>query len=140
MSHNKTNSIRFCSQCDNKYYHIIDSEGKLAYYCRVCGFQDANISNEALCVLNTQFQNGNSQNLDNIVNRYTKYDPTLPKIVVKCPNDQCSTNSSYKKNKKDDDEKEGVTDAIYVRYDNVNLKYLYICTVCEHKWKTDDTR
>lgn len=122
-------SIKFCKKCDNKYYHEI-SENKLMYYCRVCGYRDDQLTNEALCVLNTQFTSG-KQNFDHIINKYTKYDPTLPRIMIHCPNDQC------KSNKEKEDQ---TTEAIYVRYDNVNLKFLYICTECEHKWKTDDTK
>jgi DNA-directed RNA polymerase subunit M/transcription elongation factor TFIIS len=119
-------SIQFCKRCDNKYYHKINNNS-LVYYCRVCGYEDTDsISNEAMCVLNTQFQKGANQDFDHVVNRYTKYDPTLPKIMIKCPNDDCKTNESKKE--------DATTEAIYLRYDNVNLKYLYICTVCETKW------
>ena len=124
-------SIRFCTQCDNKNYHRI-AEDTLVYYCRVCGFQDPNISNEALCVLDTQIQTG-VQNFDHIVNRYTKFDPVLPHIYVRCPNDVCKTNN-------DSDKSKQITDAIFIRYDDSKLKYLYICTECDTKWKTDDIK
>jgi len=65
------------------------------------------------------------------VNKYTKYDPTLPHINIKCPNDNCKTNTT--------NNPENVTDAIYLRYDNTQLKFLYICTEpdCNYKWKTE---
>lgn len=121
-------NIKFCEKCDNKYYHRIE-ENQLRYYCRVCGNIEANVTTEALCVLDTQFQQ-NTHNYDFIVNKYTKHDPTLPHIFVRCPNDACETN-------KKESDKEPVTDAIYLRYDNTNLKYIYICTTCDHKWKTE---
>lgn len=122
-------SIQFCKRCDNKYYHRI-SNNSLVYFCRVCNYEDTeSISNEAMCVLNTKFKKG-AQDFDHIVNRYTKYDPTLPKIMIKCPNDECKTNSNQKE--------DAVTEAIYLRYDNVNLKYLYICTTCETKWTNNN--
>ena len=120
-------TIRFCSQCDNKYYHSIE-ENQLKYYCRVCGNTETNVSKEALCVLDTQFQK-DALNFDHLVNRYTKYDPTLPHIFLRCPSDSCKTNTGA--------EPSHVTDAIYIRYDNRNLKFLYICTECDYKWKTD---
>ena len=121
-------NLRFCSKCDNKYYHDI-KENRLNYYCRVCGNTETNISKDALCVLDTQFQK-ETFHFDNLVNRYTKLDPTLPHIYLQCPNDSCKTNQEKT------DEK-NVTDAIYIRYDNKRLKYLYICTVCDHKWKNE---
>lgn len=117
-------TIRFCENCDNKYYHNIENN-QLKYYCRVCGNTETNVAKEALCVLETQFQK-ESYNFDHLINRYTKFDPTLPHIHLQCPNDACKTNKDSH-----------VTDAIYIRYDNKQLKYLYICTECDHKWKNE---
>jgi DNA-directed RNA polymerase subunit M/transcription elongation factor TFIIS len=137
-------NIKFCGKCDNKYYHRIE-EDQLRYYCRVCGNIEANVTTEALCVLDTQFQQ-NTHNYDFIVNKYTKFDPTLPHIFVRCPNDACQTNvetnsetnvETNVETKGSKDSKEKVTDAIYLRYDNTQLKYIYICTTCDHKWKTE---
>ena len=75
--------------------------------------------------IETQFKK-ESHNFDHLVNRYTKFDPTLPHIHLRCPNDSCNTNKE-----------KNVTDAIYIRYDNTQLKYLYICTECDHKWKNE---
>jgi aspartate carbamoyltransferase regulatory subunit len=64
-----------------------------------------------------------------------KLDPTLPRIyTVKCPNDACKTNAS------DESDAKTPTEVIYIRYDDANLKYLYICTTCDHVWRTDDRR
>ena len=136
-------NIKFCGKCDNKYYHRIE-EDQLRYYCRVCGNIEANVTTEALCVLDTQFQQ-NTHNYDFIVNKFTKFDPTLPHIFVRCPNDACTTNSETNgetngekgETKGSENSKEKVTDAIYLRYDNTQLKYIYICTTCDHKWKTE---
>jgi len=142
-------NIKFCGKCDNKYYHRIE-EDQLRYYCRVCGNIEANFTTEALCVLDTQFQQ-NTHNYDFIVNKYTKFDPTLPHIFVQCPNDSCSTNVEANveansetgetggkgKRSEENSNTEKVTDAIYLRYDNTQLKYIYICTTCDHKWKTE---
>jgi len=117
-------TIRFCSNCNNKYYHNIDNN-ELKYYCRVCGNVENNIAKEALCVLDTQFQK-ESNNFDHLVNKYTKLDPTLPHIYLQCPSETCKTNESKK-----------ITDAIYIRYDHQRMKFLYICTECDHKWKNE---
>ena len=32
------------------------------------------------------------------------------------------------------------SDIIYLRYDDENMKYLYICSSCNFTWKTDDKK
>jgi len=125
--------MRFCEKCDNMYYIGINSEdnNKLTYYCRNCGNKDETITEEGLCVLNTQFKKG-EQKFNHIINEYTKLDPTLPRIYnVRCPNTECKTNhSDYGK----------PAEVIYVRYDDDNLKYLYICVECDSTWKTNESK
>jgi DNA-directed RNA polymerase subunit M/transcription elongation factor TFIIS len=119
-------TIRFCSNCNNKYYHNIDNN-ELKYYCRVCGNVEHNIAKEALCVLDTQFQK-ESKNFDHLVNKYTKLDPTLPRInKILCPNPECTTNTEHTER-----------EIIYLRYDDVNIKYIYVCSTCDTVWKTDE--
>ena len=31
-------------------------------------------------------------------------------------------------------------EVIYMRYDDDNMKYLYICVTCDTVWKTDDAK
>jgi hypothetical protein len=117
------------------YYIGIDVEdpNKLTYYCRNCKHKDLTISEEGLCVLNTQLKRG-EQKFNHIVNKYTKLDPTLPRIYnVQCPNPQCKTNHEVSKTEKKS------TEVVYLRYDDDNLKYLYICVECDNTtWKTDE--
>ena len=62
-----------------------------------------------------------------MINKYTKYDPTLPRVSnIKCPKTQCLT-------KQEEDAPK--TEIIYMRYDDVNMKYIYICVHCAHTWK-----
>jgi len=121
-------SIRFCNLCDNKYYHHVEDDS-LVYFCRVCGTVDNMVSDERTCVLNIKYDNKETKPLEYIINKYTKFDPTLPHIYVPCPNEKCD---SYKKDKDGDKH----TDAIYMRCDEQNMTHLYICTVCDHIWKT----
>ena len=118
--------MKFCVQCDNMYYIGIQAEdpNKLTYYCRNCGHKDHTIAEEGVCVLNTHLQRG-EQKFNHILNQYTKMDPTLPRIYnVKCPNAECSTNKS-----------DIAAEVIYFRYDDANLKYLYVCVTCDTSWK-----
>ena len=123
--------MKFCVKCDNMYYIgvDIDDNNKLIHYCRNCKYKDETLTSEGACVLNSQLKKG-EQKFNHIINKYTKLDPTLPRIYnVKCPNAECKTN------------KEGTsTEVIYVRYDDDQLKYLYICSDCDTTWKTNDKR
>ena len=124
-------SIRFCKKCDNKYYHRLqypndtdNGQPTLKFYCHVCWFEDDEIEQNGMCVLDTQ-RHLNVDMFEHVYNPYTKFDPTLPHINIPCPNVACKTN----------EKEEPMTDAVFIRYDSNALKYLYVCTECEHKWK-----
>jgi DNA-directed RNA polymerase subunit M/transcription elongation factor TFIIS len=123
--------MKFCDKCDNMYYIGInaDNQNQLNYYCRYCGNKDETINEEGVCVLNTQFKKG-EQKFNHIINQYTKLDPTLPRIFnMKCPNGECKTNGP---------EHKSPAEVIYMRYDDDNLKYLYMCVECDTTWKSGD--
>jgi uncharacterized protein YdcH (DUF465 family) len=110
----------------------LESSNELIYYCRNCRHKDETITEEGICVLNSQLKK-KEQKFNHIINQYTKLDPTLPRIYnVNCPNPQCKTNHEVSKTEKKP------TEVIYVRYDDDNLKYLYICVECDTTWKTDE--
>lgn len=120
--------MHFCTNCENMYYIRLDSDDghKLIYYCRKCGHEDTTITSENMCVSKEQIRRG-EQRFSNMINEYTKLDPTLPRISsIRCPNAECESNS--------DEEKREV---IYIRYDDTNMKYIYLCAVCNTSWKTD---
>jgi DNA-directed RNA polymerase subunit M/transcription elongation factor TFIIS len=113
------------------YYISIDETDSnvLNYYCRFCGHKDEQITQEGVVVLKTQFKKS-EQKFNHMVNKYTKYDPTLPrKNNMKCPNERCTESASA-----------SASDIIYLRYDDENMKYLYICANCDFSWKTDDNK
>ena len=121
--------MHFCSVCQNMYYIRINAEdtNKLVYYCRNCGQEDnyMNVSDTNVCVSKTNIKK-NEQSFHHIINRYTKLDPTLPRTSkILCPNADCSTNK-----------KEEPREIIYMRYDDINMKYVYLCATCDTTWKT----
>lgn len=123
--------MHFCNICDNMYYIRIaeNDENSLIYYCRNCGNEDNTLINNGLCGLKTQIKREEKKYL-HIINKYTKLDPTLPRINnVKCPNQDCPTNSSTDENKIENE-------VIYIRYDDINMKYIYLCAICDTSWKT----
>jgi hypothetical protein len=226
--------MHFCSNCHNMYYLKIrdDDEGKnsLIYYCRNCGDENTTLTAENICVSETQLRRS-EQKFTHMVNEYTKYDPTLPRInSIKCPNQECISNTQSggatkkttaatskkpmikiksKTTKKDDkteqseepeeqfEEQASVSkeqasvlkeqasvskeqasvlkeqasvlkeqasvlkeqasaqseilakeslnisptnnrEVIYIRYDDINMKYVYLCVHCDTTWKTDN--
>lgn len=155
--------MHFCSECHNMYYLKIKDEDEqdegvdsniLIYYCRNCGHEDTTLSAESICVSDTQFRRS-EKNFTHIVNEFTKYDPTLPRInTIKCPNHECISNTTSMaggaSSSSGNIKKEGKTaldtldkdsdgrEVIYIRYDDVNMKYVYLCVHCNTTWKTDN--
>ena len=210
--------MQFCSQCHNMYYlKISDEDGNigdtLIYYCRNCGHEDTTLSTTNICVSDMQLLTSEKK-YTHIVNEYTKFDPTLPRInTIKCPNQECSSNgftggvgksaskavsaakaeekaskaaekaaskaeekamkaalkAASKTNKKTGLEKvleeqeeieeaqieqaqtlveeaqtlveasgENNREVIYIRYDDTNMKYVYLCVHCDTTWRTDN--
>jgi hypothetical protein len=105
-----------------------DDPNKLVYYCRKCGNEDTTLAADNICVSRIQIKKS-EQSFNHIINKYTKFDPTLPRINnIKCPNHDCITN-------KDGKERE----IIYIRYDDVNMKYVYLCSDCDTVWRINET-
>ena len=203
--------MHFCTNCDNAYYIRIGSGTEdsvaagaadasadattLYHYCRNCGNEEK--INEAICVSKLQLKH-KTQSYSNVINRYTKLDPTLPRINhIKCPNASCLSNppmnlmsagaaflrpsvggsagkkgavAAAKKHKHAQDElvesgsdsdadagadadadagvaapptismqqskQQVMREIIYIRYDEVNMKYVYLCAVCDTLWNT----
>lgn len=131
--------MKFCNICDNMYYIRIDGndteEGgedggeeesnSLVYYCRNCGNKESQIM-DTICISDSRKKSKNNVTIN--INEYTKLDPTLPRINnIPCPNSECVTNTK-------DIEKE----VIYIRYDDTNLKFIYLCAHCNTTWKLNE--
>jgi DNA-directed RNA polymerase subunit M/transcription elongation factor TFIIS len=194
--------MQFCSECHNMYYlKIQDEDGNigntLIYYCRNCGHEDTTLSTTNICVSDIQLRSSEKK-YTHIVNEYTKYDPTLPRInTIKCPNQDCQSNkhsggihsggadpkaksetsaikSAAKKAEKSaikahksaaqaqaslaiaeanleaileqedqqtqaqPDDETNKREVIYIRYDDTNMKYVYLCVHCDMTWRTDN--
>jgi aspartate carbamoyltransferase regulatory subunit len=70
------------------------------------------------------------QSFNHIINKYTKLDPTLPRInTILCPNTDCETNTKNKER-----------EIIYIRYDDMNMKYVYLCSCCDTVWKASEEK
>jgi DNA-directed RNA polymerase subunit M/transcription elongation factor TFIIS len=122
--------MHFCTNCSNMYYIRINSDdpNRLVYYCRKCGNEDKLLGTENVCVSKTQLKKS-EQTFSHIINKYTKLDPTLPRVSnVLCPDPMCPTNKDGKPR-----------EIIYIRYDDSNMKYIYLCSDCDTVWQTNET-
>jgi hypothetical protein len=152
--------MHFCARCDNMYYICIDpgtgtpsdtagsaasaasasasSSSSLVHYCRNCGHREP--VRQEICVSKLQIKHA-AQNYGNIINRYTKLDPTLPRIShVTCPNHLCASNTKEKEKGQGQSQSQSEfqvpREVIYLRYDEENMKYVYLCAVCDALWST----
>tara|TARA_B100001027_G_C16185433_1_gene293495 strand:- start:259 stop:633 length:375 start_codon:yes stop_codon:yes gene_type:complete len=119
--------MEFCDNCDNMLYIKIvpksDDETKtnLTYYCRNCSKEFDNNIKKDKCIYAVDF------NKDNVMknisfNKYTKYDPTLPRTNgLRCINADCPAGAE--------------PEIIYINYDSKNMKYTYMCLDCERAQK-----
>jgi DNA-directed RNA polymerase subunit M/transcription elongation factor TFIIS len=127
--------MKFCVNCDNMYYTRVadgtDSPDMLKYYCLQCGHEkDVQTKYTRVMITNTT---SSKQLASRYINKYTKLDPSLPRITtIDCPNVKCVTNpASHENNTEGDIPKK---DILYIRYDNVNMKFMYLCVHCDHVW------
>ncbi len=123
-----TNTIHFCPTCS--YYLYLqyqpnESDGKdvLFRLCRNCGYKEVESKGGLISEIYVQERSTESYKI--LLNEYTRRDPRLPHIrgVMKCPSGDCPSNAGAKE-----------SDIIYMKYDGVNLLYLYICDVCGYRW------
>jgi DNA-directed RNA polymerase subunit M/transcription elongation factor TFIIS len=136
--------MHFCSVCNNMYYISITQDNEMQYYCRNCGNIDNTIASDNICVSKVNVKHTTTpQSFSQVVNKYTKYDPTLPRIhTIRCPNDECPSNqgkpaSGSGSGSGSSTDKKSTNEVIYVRYDDTNLKYVYLCARCDKVWNTE---
>jgi len=160
------------------YYLKITDDNNLVYYCRNCGHEDTNLPNQTICVYDSHIDNDAEHKLEHVVNEYTKYDLTLPRVSnIQCPNPECvnnrngattaeSINGGYTEGGSSPDKsikyaeqtellsspisskvstknassiksklQNNMRDIVSIRYDDIAMKYAYMCTVCDTVWK-----
>ena len=175
--------MHFCTKCSNMYYIRLSEEdpNSIVYYCRNCGHENKNITLDSVTISRTNFKSS-KQKYNSIINKYTKMDPTLPRInTIKCPNQACKSNQEHEhahaetprsraarsegsKSKASigaaaasvlpsvagvdvSVEEQGggagggagghtEREIIYLRYDDINMNFVYLCPVCDSVWNT----
>ncbi len=117
--------IEFCDKCENLLYIYIDQDtNKLVNKCKSCG-NETLIKDKLIEINNNTQINIDKSDIIN-TNPFISHDITLPTIKnnknIKCLNPDCSTEE---------------IDIKYIKYDDKNMKYLYICNNCGQKWKNN---
>ena len=114
-----------CENCNNFMFTKINPDDKEHLYngCNTCGKVNK-------ITQTYKYINKSTMDISNVLNNseYLLYDKTLPTIKgnsnIRCTNKECLTNKEDIK-----------SDITYIKYDSENMKYLYICNICNQKWK-----
>ncbi len=113
--------MKFCPACDNMLFIDLLETKKLVYYCKNCTYKEEIDQKTQIIIDDNKISD--AMNYSMFLNENIKYDTTLPHVNnINCTYEDC------KKEKKD---------VIYMKYDFVNMKYLYYCCDCERFFKTN---
>ena len=115
--------MHFCPKCGNMYYLTLfdKDQNKLIYYCRNCGNEDKTLVDNLNNLFVSKTEINTQMNYKDVINKYTKLDPTLPRITnIDCPNESCK--SRHMIEQKDGTElPEQEKEILYIRYDDYNV-------------------
>jgi DNA-directed RNA polymerase subunit M/transcription elongation factor TFIIS len=107
--------MEFCDVCENMLFLRLDKDGvddvsnvQLKYFCE---------TSKNSIISRTNYED-NKTSYKQYISAHIAEDKTLPRVNnIECP--ECKTN----------------TEVIYVKYDTINLKFLYHCTQCKKYWR-----
>ncbi len=110
---------KFCNNCNNMLYLYTNEDKELYYGCKVCSnvIKHDNNNDKIHYNLSELKKTSILNNNVNLINDITL--PIINNSIIKCINSECSDKTKPIK---------------YIKYDNENIKYIYICTNCGQKW------
>ena len=114
--------MKFCANCDNMLYlNIVQDEDpevadKLMYECKNCNYKKESDKNDNSCIFKIDY-NIDKIKKNSFINPFIYEDITLPRAEgIKCPNEgKCP---------------KAKPEISYIKYDNENMKFIYICLDC----------
>ena len=116
--------MKVCGVCQNMFVMKLQADGKLIWNCLSCGIEEEQAG--GCLIMETLVQERSSEGYRILLNEFTRQDTTLPHTKsIKCSKDSCPSNGSGSER-----------DIIYIKYDAINMKYLYICNVCGESWRS----
>lgn len=114
--------MKFCD-CGNMLYVTVDEEKNLIYYCKNCNNRIKRENKESELIISDN-KIDDSLKYSQYLNKYLKYDPSLPRVNnIHCTNQECTNKDPSK------------SEVIFIKYDATNMKYLYHCCHCNYFWK-----
>ena len=120
-------TVNFCDQCDSLYFIQHDNEtNKLSYICRNCGNSEE--CKEYLIFENDYKKNNKLSYIEELLKQNPDliHDPSIPKISVPCKNENCKLEGT------------GDNGVAIIKYDDINLSYIYVCIKCNNYWTNDN--
>ena len=119
--------MEFCKFCDNMLYikHTNDEDiADVHYFCKFCGNKEDFEASVPKLISKNSFKNDDS--IDKWVKKDIEHDVTLPHVNnINCVNKDCG-----KKPGEDND-------IILLRYNNVDVKFIYYCVHCKNYWNNE---
>lgn len=114
--------MKFCNFCENMMYISIDPDNNdLIHYCKNCDNKIIQKKEDGSILIIDDNQVDDIIKYSQYINKNIKFDPTLPHVNnIKC--NKCNPKEN---------------DVIYIKYDFINMKYLYFCCNCDTFWKAD---
>jgi len=119
--------MEFCDNCSNMLYISIDEENNLLKNCKHCTFVKKEVDSKCIKITETKYSQDDLLYYQNI-NKYLRHDPTLRRIRdinITCKNKECYV-------------KKGEQQILYIKYDNKNMKYFYVCDHCGFIWRENN--
>lgn len=124
-SKTKKSAIRFCTVCDNYLYLQVEGETQtLQRICRNCGFKDTEDQGGLVSEMHIEQRAAEGYTL---INEFTLKDKRLPHLynTMKCISATCPSAAPGKE-----------SDIVYIKYDTENLRYIYMCYICQATWRS----
>jgi hypothetical protein len=116
--------MNFCTTCNNYLYIDLDEERNLVRYCKNCGYKKIEKKEDGSILVIDDNKIDNTTRFSQYLNKHIKHDHTLPRVNnIPCTNPSCT--------KKPDEDNE----VIYLKYDFINMKYLYYCCKCDEYFR-----
>lgn len=119
--------LRFCSVCSNLLYERLEPQTlALVYACKCCGNvvrEDTTSVERETMVMESNYVDDETK-YRQFVTPYLKDDPTMPRAsYIPCiRGDACTRGEDVPR------------EVIFVKYDAVNVKFLYHCVHCGAFW------
>ena len=120
--------LKFCNLCYNLMDFCLENSSEdvfePVYVCCQCSNKEKIELEKITIKLKKKTNVKESKN----TNEYFQLDPTLPYIKnknINCVNNECVSNKTKQKEIK------------YIKYDDENFKYMYLCCICGQKWTNE---